>query len=616
MLTDQQRGYIKKNFRFKSAEQIADTLGISINEVLGYLEKKIGKTRIAEIAENLKNDRPTTKNPGFLNIRMFLKQNVWSLLFLTFLVIATYANSLTNEFLSDDIPTIVQNEANLKQFSYIFNPPVFPIRPLFYSISYHIAGLNPTAFRFWNILFHLGSVLLLYALITHLYNKRVALFAAGLMAVHSLLVEPVVWISGGAYVLGTFLFLLSFLTYVIPNRVKYYLISLVSFFFALSATAPTFGLPIILLLYEFLFGNLKKNWLRIVPYAFLAATFVLVSIAYIPQRSETLRTVNYLTAGVQNPAVLIPVAISNYLNLLAWPKELTLYHSELSFTSIQYVIQLVVTLLFLGLVAWTFFKSKKAFLWLSLFLVGLAPLLASSILSMTWVVAERYVYLSTIGIFVALALLLDYLSRKNLKHVVTVIFLILISALSVRSIIRNIDWKNQDNLWVATGKTSPSSPNTHNNLGDMYGRHGDKEVAIKEFQKAIELKPNYADAYHNLANTYRETNQIDLALVNYQKAIDYNPNLWQSYQNMAAIYFNRRQYEKALENMQKAVQIQPQNLQLENNLALVYLALGQVDKAKPIFQQVLQLDPQNQFAQKGLAEVNKEASPSAIPAEK
>jgi protein O-mannosyl-transferase len=44
--------------------------------------------------------------------------------------------------------------------------------------------------------------------------------------------------------------------------------------------------------------------------------------------------------------------------------------------------------------------------------------------------------------------------------------------------IRNSDWQNQDTLWIATGKTAPSDPKTHNNLGDLYGRHGDLDRAI------------------------------------------------------------------------------------------------------------------------------------------
>ena len=97
-------------------------------------------------------------------------------------------------------------------------------------------------------------------------------------------------------------------------------------------------------------------------------------------------------------------------------------------------------------------------------------------------------------------------------------------ALSVRTITRNADWKNQDTLWLATAKTSPSSPQNHNNLGDYYGRQGDLEKAAEEFKTAIKLKPNYGDAYHNLANIYHQMGEDDLAIENYRKALSFNPN--------------------------------------------------------------------------------------------
>ena len=220
--------------------------------------------------------------------------------------------------------------------------------------------------------------------------------------------------------------------------------------------------------------------------------------------------------------------------------------------------------------------------------------------------AERYLYLPILGILVIAGLGFEKLTRSiKFKQITYILFVAVLILLSVRTIIRNIDWKNEDNLWIATGKTSPSSPNTHNNLGDVYGRNGDKQAALKEFQRAIELKPNYGDAYHNLANTYAELGQPDKAVENYQNALKYNPGLWQSYQNIAAVYFGQKKYDLVVENMLKAIQVSPNNLNLRINLGVVYLTMGQKDKAKEIFTAVLSIDPTNQIANQGLTEANK-----------
>ncbi len=356
-------------------------------------------------------------------------------------------------------------------------------------------------------------------------------------------------------------------------------------------------------LYELIFGNLRKNWAKTIPFAFILVIYLVLNFASIPQRENVLRSVHYQEGGVDNIFVLVPIAITSYLNLIFYPKDLTLYHSELALSPIAFSTAVLEFLTFLGIMIFTFIKNGKIFFWLSLFFISLLPTLTP--FRLNWVVAERYVYLGSIGIFVPVVYLIDklFFKRKN-SYFYTVLILILL-LLSARTIIRNIDWKNEDNLWIATGKTSPSSPNTHNNLGDVYGRLGNREASIAEFKRAIELKPNYADAYHNLGNAYRDNAQLDLAMASYQKAATLNPNLWQSYQNIAAIYFNEKQYTKALESMQKAIEVNPSNIQLRNNLGIVLLATGDRESAKEVFQLVLSLDPNNQFAKQGLGEVNK-----------
>lgn len=536
----------------------------------------------------------------------FIKQNILSLLILTTLVLLSYINCLNNAFLSDDLPSIVNNPyvGNLT-YSLSQNPFGF-IRLTLYWTAFHINGLNPVFFRLINIFLHLGNIYLLYFIISLLAQKRIAFFATAIFAIHPLLTESITWISGGGYPQYTFFFLLSFLFYILSNKNRSYFIFSIIFYFLSAVSNHAMSASIILIypLYEFAFGNFKKNWIKTVPFILICCIFLIRIFYYLPERENTLQSVHYQERGVDNIFVLVPIAITSYLNLIFYPKDLTLYHSELALSQAAFSLSALEFIAFIGIIIFAFKKDRKLFFWLALFFISLLPTLTP--FRLNWVVAERYVYLGSIGIIVPLVIFLDKIFfKKGLKSSFYIILTLIIMLLSVRTIIRNIDWKNEDNLWIATGKTSPSSPNTHNNLGDVYGRNGDKQAALREFQKAIEIKPNYADAYHNLANTYREIGQMDKALENYQKASRYNPNLWQSYQNMAAIYFNEKQYNKALENMQKAINAYPTNIQLRNNLGIILLSLGQKDKAKVTFQLVLSVDPGNQFASQGLAETNK-----------
>ncbi|MDP3948094.1 MAG: tetratricopeptide repeat protein [bacterium] len=534
-----------------------------------------------------------------------IKKN-WPILLLFFtLILLIYGNSLNNAFLSDDLAEIVQNP-NIGHLSNLLTHPFGFIRLFLYWFAFLIGGLNPFVFRLINIFFHTGSVFLIYILLSRLYSKRLAIFVAVLFAVHPAISEAVVWISGGMYAQYSFFFLLSFLFYVLSKESKkYFLLSTISFLLAfMSHPQMPLALFLIFPLFELTFGNLRKNWTKTIPFLLLTTAYIFVSLNSLPERTTTLQSMHYQQGGIDNPIFLVPVAITSYFKLIFFPQTLTLYHSELNFGQIQFFVRLLITLCFLGAALISFKKNKSIFFWSSFFLLALAPTLTP--FRLNWIVAERYLYLPIIGILVLLGLGFEKITNSpKFKQLSFIALSLIIILLSVRTIARNIDWKNEDNLWIATGKTSPSSPNTHNNLGDVYGRRGDKQAALREFQIAIRLKPNYGDAYHNLANTYMELNQPDKALESYQNALKFNPNLWQSYQNIAAIYFNQKNYDLAIQNMQKAISVNPKNLNLRVNLGVVYLMAGQKDKAKEIFTAVLSIDPSNQLANQGLTEINK-----------
>lgn len=590
-LTRAQKKYLKKNLKRYSLAKLAANLGVSENEILKFLKSHW---------RNEKYQKFLTKQRHIKKEIFQLKINWKTLVFLAFLVFTVYLNSLGNEFVSDDIPAFLENK-NLGDFSYVFSQPLTFIRRLPYFIAYKIGELNPFFYRIINIIFHLGAVLFVYALISLMASSTLAIFTAGIFAVHPLLTESITWISGGGYSQYSFFFLLSFLTYILSqkNR-KFYPVSILAFFLSLSSSEKAIVLPLAFLLFEVSFGEFGKNWKKLIPFFALSGFWGLLYLGKIGQRITILETVHYQKPGISNPFIQIPIAITSYFELIFWPKNLTLYHSEeFYFSQIEYFLRVGAFLLFLTTIVYFFKKDRRIFFWLSFFLISLLPTLTP--LRIAWWVAERYVYLATLGIFFIIALGIFKIGQKFKNQELSwIIFALIILALSGRTIIRNMDWKNEDSLWLATAKTSPHSPKNHNNLGDYYSRHGDYEKAIEEFKSAIELNPDYGDAYHNLGNAYRETGNNEEAIANYKKATSLNPNLWQSHQNLAARYFEEGKLDLALQELEKAIEINPQNPALYVNLGILHLQLDEKGKAKEAFQQALQLDPENQEAKEML----------------
>src|SRR3989338_2322803 len=540
-------------------------------------------------------------------IKGFLKENVESFLLLTLLVFICYTNSLWNDFVSDDIAAIPGNPT-IKTIGYLFTNPLFFARSIPFYIIFKIGGAAPFFFRLLNVFFHLGNVLLLYVIIRRLSGKTIAILVSALFSVHPVLSESVSWISGGVYSQYAFFFLLSFLLFILSVKIQVtsytlrvtgflYALSLFSFLLALSTSEKAVVLPFVLLLYEFCFGSLKDRWIKIIPY-FLVSFFwgILYLMLRLTERVNFLQSQFHLQEGFDNPIYQIPIAIVSYLRLIFLPVYLTFYHSELNFTYGRYVAYLLLFLGFLTVAVVAFKKNKAVFFWISFFVITLLPTLTPFRIS--WIVAERYVYLGTAGILFAVGYLLGKIAEKD-SHKVKVygVFVFILLLLMIRTIYRNIDWKNQDNLWIATAKTSPSSPVSHNNLAGVYVGRKDYKSAEKELKIAIQLNPNYADAYHNLGNIYKDTGRQNVAIGEYKKAVSLNPGLWQSYLNLSSLYFDEKKYMEAKEQIQKAIAIVPENYALHRNLGIIYYNLKEKDKAMEEFLKVLQIEPRDKLAQ-------------------
>jgi protein O-mannosyl-transferase len=567
-----QKIYIKKNIRRFPVAQIAGNLGIQEKDVHDYLKKKWSREKYRKFASGERTPEISINKQGaaFSFWKFFLENRVVVALLIS-LVIVSYANSFFNGFVSDDIAGFARNP-DVGKFSRIFGGGMhFSLTAFFQFFTYHIGGLHPFSFRIINILFHLGSVILIYVLLSLSMKKQIAIIAAAIFAVHPILTESVSWISGSPYAIYSFFFLLSFVFYLFSeNNKKYYYYSIIFFALSIFTSEKATVLFLIFILYELAFGSIRDNWKRVSPYFLISLTLLILFVSKIGSRVTSIESQSYQSSGgMLNPFVQVPIAISNYLKLIFWPAALSLYQTEMAFSKGQFVLIVFTFLIFLGLIVWGYFKNRKVFFWLTFFVITLLPTLTP--LKISWVVAERYVYLGTLGIIVAVALLLDWIMElnENGKMIGYFALVLIVASLSFRTIARNRDWKNEDSLWLATAKVSPSGQVIHNNLGDVWARRKDFTNAVSEFKKAIEINPNYADAYHNLGNTYQQMGQEDEAMKNYQKAAEINPQLWQSFQNMASIYFEAGDYERAYANIKKALEINPADPNLQANAKII-----------------------------------------------
>lgn len=528
------------------------------------------------------------------SIPTWFRKKFFILFFLTLLSFAAFYNSLNNGFVADDIGAIYEN-VNIGKTAYIKSQPlVFP-RAVIYNTIYNIWGKNPVPYRLFNIAIHIAVVISFFALNELFAGKLIAVISSALFAIHPLISEAVIWISGGPYAQYTLFLVLALLFFHLSQKCKSYLkFSYLFFLISLLSSQNAIVFPAIIGIYLLAFGNLKKEWPKLIGYSLIGATWLIMYVGNIGQRIETLQTDYYQDKMIANPLTQIPVAVSSYLELFVFPKNLTLYHSEMLFSKTNFYIRVAATIGYIAAIVLSYLKRKMIiFFALSFFIICLLPTLTP--LGISWIVAERYAYPSSLGLFLLVGIFIVWLG-KTLKqpNISLIICAICVAVLFSRTIAHNRDWKSADTLWLSMVTISPSSPQNHNNLGDYYQRKGDFKRAAEEFTRAIELKTNYGDAYHNLGNVYLQTQNYQTAIMNYNNALKFNQKLWQSHQNLAAIYFQLKQYALASENLERAVSLNPDNISLRVSLAVSYIQEKRHSEAKAILKKVLELNPQNQ----------------------
>ena len=78
----------------------------------------------------------------------------------------------------------------------------------------------------------------------------------------------------------------------------------------------------------------------------------------------------------------------------------------------------------------------------------------------------------------------------------------------------------------------PQSVVLFNIIGATNQGLGKLDEAIEAYNKAITIKPDYAEAYYNMGNALNDQGKLDNAIGAYNKAISHKPNYPNAYNNM------------------------------------------------------------------------------------
>lgn len=545
----------------------------------------------------------------------FFKTHKFNFLILILLTFLAYINIYQNEFLSDDIPSIVKNKT-LGDLAY--NLKTLSVPDTILSLNFIAGGLNPWVYHLTNVLFHTANVILIYFLVylvalsfrSNFFTPQELGFAtSALFATHPIHTEVVTWISGRPYAIYSFFVLVSLISIVylatkskVANNQKivFFTISEVSYILALLVGERAVMFPLLLIMVLFIIKRTKSFLFPIILSIITTALFGIIFIQRFLARVETVSPHFEGLGVIRNPLIQIPVAMGTYLELLFAPINLTLYRESIVYLG-EFIFLVITTLLFLVATFFFFKKSKILFFAFAFLLIATFPHLIP--VKIVWLTAERYIYLGSLGFCLFLAYMIYKIGHLFKSPPLPIV---LLSTIIVTYMLltwnRNRDWASEDTLWPATVKVSPRIPMAHNNMGDYYMRRGNLDEAIAEFSTAIELNlGDYPEALHNLGNAYLRKNEATLAAQVYEKAISQKPNQIESFIQLASISISQKDYPKAEGYLNEAVKINPNYSPVYNSLGVIAFLKGDKIKAKELLEHALSLDPDNSLAKNNLS---------------
>jgi len=554
----------------------------------------------------------TTPLPGVLHeidnrerfsIKKILNDNWKFLMILSLVIIGLFINGMAGDFVSDDYATIATNPLVTDLSSY--KGMISPVSMSNYFMAVFF-GINKVIYHLYSLFIYIVFCWVALVFLNFVVDKNLSRLTMIIFAFLPIHVEAVTWISGKPYLFIALLLLLSFIfliKYIEENKKIYLLISSLSLLLGFMTDRPRpFAIFLIVPLYLWYIGNkyYLDRFKKIMPY--IVGIGLLAFLIVLPTALDRVNLVNNTnnnTGSVfYNPFEQYPTGITKYLQLIVFPVDLTLYHT-------MYVAPIwlnwLVLLSFFGVIIYFINRDKRISFGLLFFLVTLLPSMAP--VKVSWLVAERYAFLPSLGLAIFMAVLVDRLWKVN-KYVAGGILGVILVLFSIRIVMRNDDWTTNHKLWVNTVWVSPNSHNAWNNIGDDYDKLGQLDNAIKGFTQSTVVKPDYADAFHNRANIFFKIERLDLARNSYETALSLNPNLIQTYMSLIQIDFMERKFDDAVAKSEYLLNADPNNPQYLYISGIAYMQKEDLVEAKIRLEKALRIAPDFGAAKEALAQVN------------
>jgi len=502
------------------------------------------------------------------------------------LSMALYANTLGHQYTQDDAIVIYDNmfvEQGIKGIPGLLSKDTFfgffkvegkqnlvsggryrPLTPIMFAIEWEIQKLfkgdEADIKTIRPVLGHL-----LFRLLYNSEFKEQALFisfiAALIFAVHPIHTEAVANIKGRDEIVALLASVYAF--YLILKGVdlksnKYIIGAGAIFFLGLMSKENTITYLAVIPLALYLFRSLSivSSLKKIIPLLAGTIGFLIIRTAVLGKsfgaepmelmNNPYLKIVNnsYVPFDLGERYATIMYTLGKYLNLLFYPHPLThdYYprHVEVMtwgnatviFSLIMYLVMTIGGIMYLK-------KNKLVSFSILYFLITLS-IVSNIVFPIGTNMSERFMFMPSIGFALFIAAMLSKLKNQKLAYG---LLLVMIFALSIKTITRNNVWYDNFTLFTTDIKTSKRSAKLLNAAGGALTTEAGKlqdgpkktqmlNEAIGHLNEAVKIHPNYKNAYLLLGNAHNFLKNYEQSIANYDRCLRVAPGFETARENL------------------------------------------------------------------------------------
>ena len=130
-------------------------------------------------------------------------------------------------------------------------------------------------------------------------------------------------------------------------------------------------------------------------------------------------------------------------------------------------------------------------------------------------------------------------------------------------------------------KTGPAdSPVLANKIGIAYHQLLDLGNAKKGYERAVKLRPDYAEAVNNLGTIYYAHKSYRRSIAQYKRALRFSPDSASILSNLGTAYFARKNYDLAFATYQQALAIDPDVFEHRSSMGILLQERSVTERAK------------------------------------